>query len=372
MRNSSTILLTDKKSTGGSQMSQSNHSIPDCKGKHLLYEERVKIETLYGIGMKPPDIAKQLRNRNPRTIRRELKKGKVILLNTNLTERVSYSAEIGQQKYDSNATAKGPALKIGKDHKLAEYLEKAIGENSMSPYAAIQNIENKNLKFETSICVKTVYNYLDNNLFLKITNKDLPVKKTKKKRNHKKIRKALNNTRGTSIADRPKEVDDRKEIGHWEMDTVVGSKGTKNVLLVLSERVTRKELIFKIPSKSQGSVVNALDKFERKLGSRFAKIFKTITCDNGCENLDFEGIERSVLRNDYRTKVYYAHPYSAWERGTNENINKMIRRFIPKGTDISKYTKKEINRIEHWINNYPRKILKGLSANMFEEVYQGA
>jgi IS30 family transposase len=129
----------------------------------------------------------------------------------------------------------------------------------------------------------------------------------------------------------------------------------------------RKELIFKLPSKSQASVVNALNKLERKMGAGFSRIFKTITCDNGCENLDFEGIEKSVIKEGSRTKVYYAHPYSAWERGTNENINKMIRRFIPKGADISKYTKKEIEHIEHWINNYPRKILNGLSANMFEE-----
>lgn len=350
-------------------MSQSNNSIPNRKGKHLSYEERIKIETLHKINMNIADIGKQVGGRNPKTISRELEKGKVILLNSDLTEKEYYSAEIGQQVYDRNATAKGPGLKISKDHKLVEYLEKEIGTNDMSPYAAIQNIENKNLKFETSLCIKTIYNYLDNNLFLNISNKNLPVKKNGKKQNHKKIRTAINNSNGTSISERPKEVDDRIEIGHWEMDTVVGKRGSKTVLLVLSERVMRKEMIFKIPSKSQIAVVNALDKLERKLGSKFSKIFKTITCDNGCENLNFEGIERSVLRNTYRTKVYYAHPYSAWERGTNENINKMIRRFISKGADISKYTKKEIKRIEHWINNYPRKILNGLSANMYEERY---
>ena len=271
-------------------MSQSNHTIPNRKGKHLLYEDRIKIEALHKIGITNNEIAVQLGGRSDRTIRRELKKGKVLLLNSDLTERLSYSAEIGQQKYDINSTAKGPALKIGKDHKLVAYLEKEIGENSMSPYAAIQNIKNKNLEFETSLCVKTVYNYLDNDLFLKITNKDLPVKRTGKKRNHKKIRKAVNNTKGTSIADRPKEVDERKEVGHWEMDTVVGAKGTKSVLLVLSERVTRKELIFKMESKSQAAVAYVLNKLERKMRSEFTNTFKTITCDNGCENLDFDSI----------------------------------------------------------------------------------
>ena len=348
-------------------MSHSNCSTRDRKGKHITFEERIKIEALHNIGLKSPVIGKQLGGRSSRTISRELKKGKVMLLNTDLTEREAYSAELGQQEHDKRATAKGPALKIGKDHRIVDYLEKEIGENSMSPYAALQNISNRKLEFSTSLCVKTIYNYLDNDLFLNITNKDLLVKKEGKKRNSNKIRTATNNAKGTSITERPEEADERKETGHWEMDSVVGGKGTKSVLLVLSERVMRKELIFKLPSKSQASVVNALNKLERKMGVGFSRIFKTITCDNGCENLDFESIEKSVIKEGSRTKVYYAHPYSAWERGTNENINKMIRRFIPKGADISKYTKKEIERIEHWINNYPRKILNGLSANMFEE-----
>lgn len=277
---------------------------------------------------------------------------------------MEYSADVGQAEHDRRGTAKGPVLKIGKDYELVKYLEKAIGEESQSPYAAIQNIANKGLQFQTSICYKTVYNYLDNNLFLHISNKDLPVKKDKKKRNYQKIRQAYTNIKGTSISERPKEIDARDEIGHWEMDTVVGKQGTKTVLLVLSERVTRKELIFKIPSKSQVAVVKELDKLERKIEKLFTERFKTITCDNGCENLDFEGIERSVRDKGNRTKVYYAHPYSSWERGTNENTNKMIRRFIPKGVDISSFSDKKIKQVQHWINNYPRRLLGGLSANM--------
>lgn len=168
------------------------------------------------------------------------------------------------------------------------------------------------------------------------------MKKEGKKRKYKKTRPAYNNLKETSISERPKEVDERVEIGHWEMDTVVGKKGSKTVLLVINERATRKELIFKMPSKSQAAVVGTLDKLERKMKKTFSITFKTITCDNGCENLDFEGIEISVLNKRSRTKVFYTDHYNAWERGTNENINKMIRRFIPKGTDIGKY-KKERN-----------------------------
>ena len=97
---------------------------------------------------------------------------------------------------------------------------------------------------------------------------------------------------------------------------------------------------------------------------KFKESFKTITCDNGCKNFDFEGIERSVFTKSRRTRVYYAHPYSAWERGTIENTNKLIRRFITKGADIGKFSEKEIKMIEHWIKNYPRKIFNGKTSYM--------
>ncbi|MEG2429027.1 MAG: IS30 family transposase, partial [Oscillospiraceae bacterium] len=109
-------------------------------------------------------------------------------------------------------------------------------------------------------------------------------------------------------------------------------------------------------------------RLQRKYGKAFSDIFKTITTDNGCEFLDFEGIEKSLFSKKSRTKMYFAHPYSSWERGTNENINKMIRRFIPKGVDISAFTENEIQKIQNWINNYPRKILGGKSANMISTI----
>lgn len=345
-------------------MEQVQYITKSRKGKHLNYEERLKLEILLKAGKKSDEIGKLLGGRSGRTIRREINRGKVKLLNSDLTEREEYSAEVAQKVHDENGTAKGPGLKISKDYKLVEYLEEAIGKRKMSPYAAIETIKNNDdLQFDTSICSRTVYNYLDKDLFINISNKDLPNKKVEK-RKYNKTRIAINNKRGTSISERPESIERREEYGHWELDTVVGGKNTKTVLLVMSERKYREELIFKIPSKSQACVIKVLDKLERKLGKEFYKKFKTITCDNGCENLDFEGMERSVLRKAPRTKIYYAHPYSAFERGTNENENKLIRRFIPKGEDIGKYSKKQIEYIEHWINNYPRKIFNGASSYM--------
>lgn len=102
--------------------------------------------------------------------------------------------------------------------------------------------------------------------------------------------------------------------------------------------------------------------------TKWGYIFKSITFDNGSEFMDCAGIEKSIYGKDRkRTKVYYCHPYSAYERGTNENINKMIRRFLPKGTDFRKVTAAYIQRVETWINNYPREILGfETSGSLFE------
>jgi len=327
------------------------------KGKHLTEVERYKIETLLQEKMSPVEIAKRL-GRNRRTIEREIQRGQVELLRSDLTTHTVYCAEVAQRKYKLSASNKGPALKIGHDHRLAKHIEDKIKKEKYSPDAVIGEIKTKGLKFESSICTKTLYNYIDKGIFANISNKDLPVKRNKKVRKYKKVKVSLKNIKGTSIEERPDSVDDRQEYGHWEMDCVVGKKGGSGAaLLVLSERKSRKEIIRKMPDKTQKSVLEALDGLEKKYGNRFKEIFKTITVDNGVEFLDFKALERSLGNPDCkRVKIYYAHPYSAWERGTNENANKLIRRFIPKGTDISKISQADIRRIERWMNNYPRRI----------------
>ena len=133
---------------------------------------------------------------------------------------------------------------------------------------------------------------------------------------------------------------------------------------MLTERTTREELLFKIKAKMQDNVIEAINKLERRYKGSFSEKFKTITMVNGGEFLDIERLETSSLSpSRQRTTAYYAHPYSAWERGSNENANKLIRRFIPKGADIGKYTNADIKRIEHWMNNYPRKMFGYKSAN---------
>jgi len=112
------------------------------------------------------------------------------------------------------------------------------------------------------------------------------------------------------------------------------------------------------------SIAKAIDKIERRYQGKFYEVFKSITFDNGVEFMGYEGIEKSCLRKKNRTKVYYAHPYCSGERGTNENNNRLIRRWIQKGTDITNIKVSFIKQNEDWINNYPRLIFGYKSSNM--------
>ena len=117
-------------------MGQIQDTTKGLKGKHINYEERIKIEALYKLGLTPTCIGKQINDRSRRTVERELTVGAVKLLNSDLTTYVSYSADISQKERDSRSSNKGPALKIGNDHELAEYLEQSIGstDEKLSPY----------------------------------------------------------------------------------------------------------------------------------------------------------------------------------------------------------------------------------------------
>lgn len=337
--------------------------------KHLTWKDRLKIEKALKEGLKPTKIANRLHVDNS-TIYRELKRGTYTHLNYDLTTEERYSPEIAQQRYEDNLRAKGADLKIADDHALAEFIEKKIVDDGYSPAAVVAEIAKKGLTFKTGISEKTIYNYIDKGVFLRLERKYLPDKgKRKRKYDKVKRKKAARAPKGESIEQRPEEINDRQTFGHWEMDCVEGKKRTKEVLLVLSERLTRREIIIKMKDKTTASVVAALNKLERKYGRRFKKVFKSITVDNGSEFQDCAGMETSIFSKgkQKRTAIYYCHPYSAYERGTNENINKMIRRFLPKGTDFRKVTAAYIQHVEDWINSYPREILGfQTSADLFE------
>ena len=118
-----------------------------------------------------------------------------------------------------------------------------------------------------NFCVKTLYNYIDEGLFVKLTNDDLPIKKIGNKRPYHHVRAAYTQ-KGKSIEERPEEAENKEIFGHWELDTVVGKQKTKAVLMVMTERSKGIEIIRKIESKSQECIVRELDKLERRLGTK--------------------------------------------------------------------------------------------------------
>ncbi len=324
------------------------------KDKHLNWEERIQIETLQREGFSKTQIGKRL-GRPARTIHREFGRGWVLHRTGKYTVQERYSAVRGQTIYKQRMGGRTEIKPI--DKRLAAYLRSRIIKHKESPEAVAARMKKKHLEY--AVCAKTIYNLIDRGLVPGVTNESLW-----EKRQRNKSRKSLCRQRkravdpGHGISDRPAEVEERQEAGHWEIDLVVSGQGKGTAaLLTFTERKTRKEIIRKLKDKTQKAVARAINGIERQMGAEaFRIVFKSITADNGSEFLDYEALERSVFRGS-RTHIYYAHPYSSWERGSNENANRIIRRFIPKGCDISKYTRKQIQVIEDWINNYPRKIL---------------
>jgi IS30 family transposase len=349
-------------------MEQYNYSTKKKKFQQITEKERYKIEGFFEEGLSSGKIA-ELLAKSKRTIERERKLGLVEQEFMNPSNKkyedlyivkLVYRADTAQMRHGEQAANKGRNLKIGNDQKLADYIEDEIKNHNKSPDAIIGEIKAEKKEFKTTICTKTVYNYIDKGIFREVTNADLPIKKNGKKRDYSKIRTvALNNKDGVSITERPKEANDRSEYGHWEIDLVVGKQGTKPVILTLVERKTRQSVYVLVKNKTQKEVLEALKRAQKKLGGDFKQVFKTITADNGSEFLDHEGIKAASGCDE----VYYAHPYSSWERGSNENGNRMLRRFVPKGADIGTFDESEIQRIEDWVNNYPRRIFNYKTAN---------
>ena len=160
---------------------------------------------------------------------------------------------------------------------------------------------------------------------------------------------------GKSIDERPVEANLRSEIGHFEIDTIQGKKmATDKVILVLTDRKSRYNIVKVINSKTSQDVNKAILELKAEYGS---KLFKTITADNGSEFSEL---------NKVHSEVYYAHPYSPRQRGSNENNNGFLRRVITKGKAIISFPEEEIYYVNDIMNEYPRRIFNGLSA---EEVF---
>lgn len=343
-------------------MCQQNNNTKSKKGKHLEFSERQSIERWFNRDKRTKVEIAELLDRTEKTIRNEIKRGLVKNLTTELIEIWVYSADVAQQKYEYYLKAKGPKLKIDNDYELKEYVEKSIKEDKKSPEVIAKEI--KKMKFKTKMCARTIRNNIYAGDIYDIKSTDMIYNKEYKDKNKEK-RVCEKVPPEKSIDYRPEEANTREEYGHWEGDLVIGTKKRGAVLFTLTERKTREEIIVKIPGKKAEYVAQALDLIERRYKKIFYKKFKTITFDNGGEFRNWKSLEKSYdnRRKTARTQVYYAHPYRSGERGSNENANRLIRRFIPKGIDITPVSEEYIQKIEDWINNYPRAMFNYKSTN---------
>ena len=338
-------------------MSQKNYSTKGRRFKHLTKEKRAQIEILLRQKTSKAEIARLLGIARS-TLYNELHRGTVEQMSSELTVHRTYFHDVGQRVYEEHRCNSRQPLKIMKAYDFIQYAEEKLRVEKLSPDVICGRARREGC-FKEIVSTKTLYNYIDQCL-LKVRNIDLPLRvkrKTKVQRN--RVNRRLY---GMSIDQRPGEVESREEFGHGEIDTIVGKRDTSAALLCIDERSTRKRYLIKIASRSKEAVQEGIERLRARHGERFSSIFKTMTSDNGSEFA-----ELSSLLPD--TKVYYAHPYSSFERGTNEKQNSLVRRFFPKGTDFDNISDEAINFVEDWINNLPRKIFNyRSSAELFRDV----
>ena len=317
------------------------------KGKHLSFEERRQIAALVQEGYSAYKIAKLL-GRASNTIRNELKRGTINVI-VGYYEKEKYFADTGETVYKKNRERCRKSMKLESCAAFIRYVEnKVLNEKRSFASALAEAIQRNIFKKGEVMSVSTLYAYMDRGL-LNIKNIDLP-EKVGRKVKRKRIVRTHKRVRGTSIEKRMEHINNRKQFGHWEIDLVIGKRSNDKVLLVLTERKTRKEIIRKISGKTSAAVMRKLKEIIKETPCS-DEVFKSITTDNGTEFSNLYKLEKRGI------KVYYAHPYSSWERGTNENTNKIIRRFVKKFTPIKDYTKGEIEEVETWINTMYRKVL---------------
>ena len=332
------------------------------KGKHFTKDERAKIETLRKAGHTHQYIADFIGCCRS-AITKEIKNGQVDHLDgqTWLMTKV-YDAYAAQKYADYQKTAHSKGLKLGNNHAYAAAIAACI-KLKYSPYAAIQLVGNT---YGLTVTKQTMYRYIAEGLIPGITYKKLPVGHPKKRKNTVQTEDApirARNTLHRSIEQRPKGIRLRDAFGHWEIDSIIGSsEGKKESCLVITERMTRQEIVMKVPDKTAQSTTRAMQRLKRKLGRDFKKLFLTITSDNGCEFADQDGFDRLGV------PVFYCHPQAPHERGSNENNNKLLRRHFPKGESMKRKTQYDATQAQHFINGYPREMFGGKSSSdLFRE-----
>lgn len=313
------------------------------KHRRLTLKERIQLETLLNENRSKAYIAKVLK-RSRSTITRELNKWIA-----NPSEK--YDAHLAHWCAKEEYLNKRNLDKISTHKALKHYVYKGL----LKEWTPEQISGSIKLKYPNcpimSISHEAIYRHIYTRPQASLNKKliKLLVRKKTRRRPHKKKRgtgsKIVNQV---SIDKRPKHINLRLEIGHWEGDLMIG-KNHKSAIGTLVERKSRYTIIVKLDSKKADEVAK---KFSIKLNLLEPIFKKSMTYDNGIEMAKHELITQKT-----GMKIYFAHPYSSWERGTNENTNGLIRRYLPKGTDFNKIDEKTLLEIQEKLNNRPRKII---------------
>ena len=290
-----------------------------------------------------------------------IKDGLVEVLGYDLIPRIEFSAEVAWKK----RSRKSIESNFSKKEKAQEFINLIINElknpyniNSVDEIINDFKLNRKDLiKDMETICTATFYNYVANDKIPFFDKSLLPMfNKRKNKNEHHEGKKKRDNI--NSIESRPFNPNDRSEFGHWEGDTIVGSNKIKNsgAVFTLVERKTRFQLTIKMKDRKSKTVLKSVKLLKTRYPElneyKINEIFKSITFDNGVEFALWKDIQKYL-----KTIVYFAHPYSSYERGSNENGNKLLRMFLPKSCNINDYTEDYVLNANELINTKIRKIL---------------
>lgn len=330
------------------------HSTPERKkGEHLSAIERGKIAGWLDEKLSNREMARRIGVHHT-TIANEIERGKVEQVrkvNGIKHIYVKYNPEYAQNRYKTKRLKCHCPSKFNQVKAFLAYFIERFQTAGYAPDVAVGVAKKKGLFHPSEmVSTTTLYKYIDEQR-LEIRNIDL---QNKVRRKSSRKRKRTNKTiLGQSIEQRPEHIENRETFGHFEIDTVIGKRnGSETALLTLTERKTRFEIIRLIDGKDTDSVTYAMNQLIKQFGTAaFKRIFKTITSDNGSE---FASLSETM--QGY-SEVYFTHPYTSCERGTNENHNRMIRREIPKHESLERYGRKDIQRVEDGMNDLPRKIL---------------
>ena len=327
------------------------------RGQHLGAEERGAIKALKAQGFSNRAIARAI-NCSPSTVGYELKRG--TLPYSGRGRKPTYSPKLGSAVYKANRSRCRRPLSITKDSHFVRWMAEKIKNSRWSIDVCVGYARRNGMFPQEHIpCTKTLYNLVwKGNLPVSLF--DLPEALSRHSHKQQRINKRMH---GKSIDERPEEVNQRNTFGHWESDTVVGKKKCgEAAVFTIVERLTGYYLAIQINGKTTGGIAGAMEWLKVQYGDKFSQIFRTITTDNGNEFADFSKFEETG------TSIYFAHPYSSWERPVNERSNRLLRKFIPKGQSINNLTHEQILMFADEINSTPRKRLGYMTPEeMFDE-----